>query len=96
MELLFTAIGLVGVIASAFLLRPALFAWMAGNWLLFTSTSFLLSIPRYALTLFPLMILMALLTRRTWALVALVALSALSLAGFVYFAARFALGDWAF
>jgi hypothetical protein len=93
MELLFTAIGLAGVIASAFLLRPSLFAWMAGNWLLFTSTSFLLSIPRYTLTLFPLMILMAVLARRTWALVAL---SALSLAGFVYFAARFALGDWAF
>ena len=93
MELLFTAIGLAGVVASAFLLRPSLFAWMAGNWLLFTSTSFLLSIPRYTLTLFPLMILMALLTRRTWALVAL---SAVSLAGFVYFAARFALGDWAF
>ena len=78
---------------SAFRLRPSYFAWMAGNWLLFTSTSFLLSMPRYALTLFPLMILMALVTRRSWALVVV---SAVSLAAFVYFAARFATGDWAF
>ncbi len=93
MELLFTGMGLAGVIASAFLLRPSYFAWMAGNWLLFTSTSFLLSMPRYTLTLFPLMVLMALATRRTWAMVAV---SATSLAGFVYFAARFATGEWAF
>jgi hypothetical protein len=93
MELLFTGIGLVGVVVSAFRLRPSYFAWMAGNWILFTSTSFLLSMPRYTLTLFPLMILMALATRRTWLLVAV---SAVSLAGFVYFAARFATGEWAF
>jgi hypothetical protein len=92
-ELAFTAIGLVGVVVSAFRLRPSYFAWMAGNWLLFTSTSFLLSMPRYTLTLFPLMILMALLTRRSWALVGL---SAVSLAGFGYFAWRFATGVWAF
>jgi hypothetical protein len=93
MELLFTGIGLVGVVASAFLLRPSYFAWMAGNWLLFTSTSFLLSMPRYTLTLFPLMILMALATRRTWALLGV---SAVSLAAFAYFAWRFATGAWAF
>jgi hypothetical protein len=66
---------------------------MAGNWLLFTSTSFLLSMPRYTLTLFPLMILMALVTRRA---PALVAVSAVSLAGLTYFAWRFATGTWAF
>jgi hypothetical protein len=93
MELLFTGIGLVGVVVSAFRLRPSYFAWMAGNWLLFTSTSFLLSMPRYTLTLFPLMILMALVTRRT---AALIAVSAVSLVGFVYFAWRFATGSWAF
>jgi hypothetical protein len=93
MELLFTGIGLVGVVVSAFRLRPSYFAWMAGNWLLFTSTSFLLSMPRYTLTLFPLMILMALVTRR---MAALVAVSAVSLVGFVYFAWRFATGSWAF
>ena len=43
-ELLFTAIGLAGVVFAAFRFRPSWFAWMAGNWLLFTSTSFLLSV----------------------------------------------------
>jgi len=93
LELGFAALGLAGVIVAAFRLRPALFAWMAGNWILFTSTSFLLSMPRYTLTLFPLMILMGIATRRTWALVAV---SLVSLAGFIYFAARFATGVWAF
>jgi hypothetical protein len=49
--------------------------------------------PRYTLTLFPLMILAGIATRRTWALVAA---SLVSLAGFIYFAARFASGVWAF
>jgi hypothetical protein len=60
---------------------------------LFLSTSFLLSTPRYVLTLFPLFVALALVSRRTWVLVAL---SAISLAGFVYFAGRFATGSWAF
>jgi hypothetical protein len=93
LELGFAAIGLLGVIVAGLRLRPSLFAWMAGNWVLFTSTSFLLSVPRYTLTLFPLMILMALLARRTWVLVLL---SVLCLSGFVVFAARFAFGVWAF
>ncbi len=93
MEVLFAGIGLLGAVVAAFRLRPSYFAWMAGNWLLFTSTSFLLSMPRYTLTLFPLMILMALPTRRAWALIAV---SAVSLAGFGYFAWRFATGVWAF
>jgi hypothetical protein len=92
-ELGFVALGLVATLVAAFRLRPSLFAWMAGNWILFTSTSFLLSIPRYTLTLFPLMILLGLVTRRTWALIAV---SLVSLAGFTYFAIRFASGVWAF
>jgi len=92
-ELTAVAIGLAGTVYAAFRFRPSWFAWMAGNWLLFTSTAFLLSVPRYTLTLFPIMVGMALLARDRWVLVAL---SLLSLAGFVYFAARFALGGWAF
>ncbi len=90
MELVFVAIGLVGTIVAAFRFRPSWFAWMAGNLLLFVSTSFLLSTPRYVLTLFPLFVALALATRRTWLLVAV---SAISLAGFVYFAGRFATGS---
>ncbi len=48
-------------------LRPSYAVWMTLNLLLFTSTSFILSVPRYSLTLFPLFILFALLGRRpTW------------------------------
>jgi hypothetical protein len=93
MELLFVGIGLGGTVVAAFRFRPSWFAWMAGNLLLFVSTSFLLSTPRYALTLFPLFVALALPTRRVWALVAV---SSVSLAGFIYFASRFATGAWAF
>ena len=93
MELLFVAIGAVGTVVAAFRFRPPWFAWMAGNLVLFVSTSFLLSTPRYALTLFPLFVALALPSWRTWVLVAL---SALSIAGFIYFASRFATGSWAF
>jgi hypothetical protein len=93
MELLFVAIGFVGTIVAAIRFRPSWFAWMAGNLVLFVSTSFLLSTPRYALTLFPLFVALALPTRRSWLLVAV---SAVSIAGFIYFASRFATGSWAF
>jgi hypothetical protein len=66
---------------------------MAGNTLLFVSTSFLLSTPRYALTLFPLFVTLALASARTWMLVLL---SAVSIGGLIYFAGRFATGVWAF
>ena len=93
MELLFVAIGVAGTVVAAFRFRPSWFAWMAGNLVLFVSTSFLLSTPRYALTLFPLFVALALPTRRT---TLLVLLSGASIAGFVYFASRFATGTWAF
>jgi len=92
-ELLFVGIGAVGTVIAAFRFRPSWFAWMLGNLVLFVSTSFLLSTPRYALTLFPLFVALALPTRRVWALVGV---SAISLAGFLYFASRFATGAWAF
>jgi 4-amino-4-deoxy-L-arabinose transferase-like glycosyltransferase len=92
-ELLFVGIGLIGTIFAAFRFRPSWFIWMAGNMLLFVSTSFLLSTPRYALTLFPLFVALALVSRRTWVLILL---SAVSIAGLAYFAGRFATGVWAF
>ena len=93
MELLFITIGLVATVHAAFRFRLSWFAWMAGNWLLFVSTSFVVSVPRYALTLFPLYVSLALLSRRR---LALVLVSGVSLAGLVFFAGRFANGVWAF
>jgi hypothetical protein len=66
---------------------------MAGNWLLFVSTSFVVSVPRYSLTLFPLFVSIALATGRRW-LFATAAL--LSIGGLIFFAGRFATGSWAF
>ena len=93
MELLFVAIGLVGTVHAALRFRPSWFAWMAGNWLLFVSTAFVVSVPRYSLTLFPLYVSLALASRRT---LLLVALSVISIGGLVYFTGRFATGAWAF
>jgi len=93
MELLFIVIGLVGTVHAALRFRTSWFAWMTGNWLLFVSTSFVMSTPRYALTLFPLYVSLAVASRRTWVLAVV---SVVSLAAMIYFAGRFANGVWAF
>ncbi len=54
-ELIFIALGLVCTIVSWIKLRPAYSVWMTGNWLLFVSVSFVLSVPRYTLTMFPIL-----------------------------------------
>jgi len=92
-ELLFILLGLVGTLASARYLRPTYTIWMATNWLLITSTKFILSVPRYSLILFPLFILFARLSgRRQWEL-ALTMWSCLFLSLFV---SLFVQGKWAF
>ncbi len=93
MELAFIVLGLGGTIYAAFRFRTSWFVWMAGNWLLFTSTSFVVSVPRYSLTLFPLFAWFAL-TART--LDRIISLSLISLAAFFWFATQFAQGRWAF
>jgi Gpi18-like mannosyltransferase len=93
MELVFVMLGLAGLLHAAFRFRPSWFAWMAGNWILFISTAFIVSVPRYSLTLFPLFASMAVLARRRSVLVVL---SVISFAAMAYFAARFAAGIWAF
>ncbi|WP_181256685.1 mannosyltransferase family protein [Merismopedia glauca] len=92
-ELLFIAIGLAGTIWSWFKLRPVYSVWMTGNWWLFTSTSFILSVPRYTLVLFPLYIGFSFLYKErilynviiVWCVVFLLLFSGL-----------FAVGKWAF
>jgi hypothetical protein len=93
MELAFAGLGLVATLHALLRFRPSWFAWMAGNWILFVSTAFIVSVPRYSLTLFPLFVSMALAARRR---TVLVSLSLVSIAGLVYLSARFAAGAWAF
>jgi hypothetical protein len=92
-ELVFIAIGFIAIIFSAKLFRWSYTVWMAGNWLLFVSVGFVVSVPRYTLILFPIYILLAKLAQRhNWYM--LITLS--SLLFFALFAIRFVTGNWAF
>jgi hypothetical protein len=92
-EILFIALGLVCTIVSWIKLRPAYSVWMTGNWLLFVSVSFVLSVPRYTLTMFPIYILFAMLAaRRVW----LAVITVWSILYLSFFASMFAWGRWAF
>ena len=75
-------------------LRPSYAVWMTLNWLLITSTTFVVSVPRYCLTLFPIFIILArLAAERPLAGRIMTAISLLLLA---LFAMKFAHGTWAF
>ena len=93
-EILFVVIGAFATIAGWRQLRNSYRVWMAVNWLLFVSTSFVLSVPRYTLSLFPMFILMSLVARKhRIAGFAIVFWSVLYLALFV---TQFVRGMWAF
>ncbi len=92
-ELQFVALGFVCMIISWIKLRPIYAVWMTCTLLLFTSVTFLQSVPRYSLTMFPIFILFALLGRnRFWFGV----LTVWSLLFFALFAVLFVRGEWAF
>jgi hypothetical protein len=92
-ELFFVALGLVATIWSIAKLRAAYGVWMAGNWLLFVSTSLILSVPRYILVMFPLFIMFANLARRSaWKVV----ITLWSLGFLALFSIYFVRGAWAF
>jgi hypothetical protein len=92
-ECLFIALGLAATIASWIKLRPLYAVWMTGNWLLFISVSFVASVPRYTLTMFPIFFLFAMLAaRRLW----LIAISVWSILYLAMFASLFVWGRWAF
>ena len=93
-EFFFVLLGL-GLTAWAWLrLRASYAVWMTCNWLLWTSTKFVLSVPRYTLVLFPAFILLGRLraARPAWG----AAVAVWSLLMLALFAARFSQGYWAF
>ncbi|MFL6567798.1 MAG: mannosyltransferase family protein, partial [Chthoniobacterales bacterium] len=75
-------------------LRPSYGMWMTCNWLLITSTKYVLSVPRYSLTLFPIFILLG----RACAGRPLPTgiISAFSLIFMALYVSRFVHGLWAF
>ncbi len=92
-ELTFISLGLVCTVVSWIKLRPVYSIWMTVNWLLFTSVTFVLSVPRYTLTMFPIFILFAMLAaRRIW----MAAISFWSILYLALFAGLFVWGRWAF
>src|SRR5947207_2150071 len=92
-ELYFVALSFVCLVVSWIRLRPLYAVWMTGNWLLFTCVTFIESAPRYAITLFPIFILFALLAKnRLWnGIIAVWSVLFLAL-----FASLFVRGWWAF
>ena len=60
-ELVAIGIGFVASVVAAIWWRPTWAVWMAGSWLLIVSTGFVLSVPRYALVLFGIVVGAALL-----------------------------------
>jgi Gpi18-like mannosyltransferase len=92
-EFLFIVLGFVCTLVSWVKLRPSYSIWMTCNWLLVTSVTFISSIPRYTLTMFPVYILFAMLAkRRVW----LAVITVWSILYLSFFASLFAWGRWAF
>jgi hypothetical protein len=93
-ELFFVLLGLGLTVWSWLRLRASYAVWMTCNWLLWTSTKFVLSVPRYTLVLFPAYFLLARAARSRPVLNAGVTVWSLLLLAF--FATRFVQGYWAF
>lgn len=93
-ELFFVLLGLACTVWCWFRLRASYAVWMTANWLLWTSTKFVLSVPRYTLIMFPIYILFArkAAERPEWGGV----IAVWSLLLLALFAGRFAQGMWAF
>lgn len=77
-----------------FALRSSYAVWITLNWLLINSTAFVVSVPRYCLTLFPIFILFALLAKKSPLAGQLI--TAASLLFLALFLSKFVFGTWAF
>jgi Gpi18-like mannosyltransferase len=92
-EFFFACLGLVCAIISWIRLRPMHAVWITGSWVLVTSATFLVSEPRYALTLYPIFILFGFVGRNQICHGIITTASLLFLA---LFAGIFVRGWWAF
>jgi hypothetical protein len=93
-EFIFIVFSFLCTIWCWFKLRPSYAVWMTLNWLLINSTTYVVGVPRYCLTLFPIFIIFAgAAAARPLAGRIMTAISLLLLA---LFAMKFAHGTWAF
>ena len=92
-EFIFIVLGFVCAVVSWIKLRPIYSVWITCSWLLVVSVTFIASVPRYTLTMFPVFILFAMLAKnRFW-------LAAITIWSIIYlglFSSLFAWGRWAF
>ncbi len=93
-ELFFVAVGLAGIVIGWRGFRASYRTWMVINWLLFVSTSFLLGVPRYTLTMFPIFIVMGVYSHRDRLLNAALTVGSVLLLAF--FITEFVQGKWVF
>ena len=93
LQLVFAILGLVLTIYCFFRLRLSYSLYALANWLVLTSTSFWISIPRFMLTLFPIFIVLALLGKRKEINYSIIFLSILF---YAFFLLRLVRSQWAF
>jgi hypothetical protein len=92
-ELYFAVLGFVCMILSWIKLRPIHAAWITGNWFLIASVNFLVSTPRYTLTMYPVFMLFGMVGRsRLWTAV----ITVWSLLFLALFSIVFIRGGWVF
>lgn len=92
-ELIFTGLGLVCSVVSWTNLRPVYAMWITTNWLLLVCATFIESMPRYVLTMFPIFFLLAFASEnRFWKMT----ITMWSLLFFALFSSLFARGWWVF
>lgn len=93
-ELFFVGLGFAATVFSWLKQRKSYAVWMTLNWFLFVSTSFLLSVPRYTLALFPMFMIFASLSEKHYSVKVLITIWSILFLGL--FTALFAAGHWAF
>jgi hypothetical protein len=93
-EFFFVILGLGLTVWAWLRMRASYAAWMTCNWLLWTCTKFVLSVPRYTLVLFPAYMIFARASARRPEAGALIAIW--SLLFLALFLVRFSQGYWAF
>ena len=92
-DLLFIIIGFIGTVWACLKLRPSYAVWMVCNWLMFTSTGFILGVSRFTVVMFPLYLLFSRLSeRRIW----YAAITVWSLLFLALFTGLYVEGHWIF
>ena len=92
-DLLFIVVGFAGTVWACLKSRPSYAVWMVCNWLMFTSTGFILGVSRFDVVMFPLYILFSKLSeRRSW----YTAITVWSLLFLALFTGLYVEGHWIF